>query len=279
MSNFRSCDYGYRGLGRSNESCEAPRVARPRCCYRGRSRGRLAGHRGLASSRELTGVETPFASGRGNPAGRLTSVGSTSYTYDNNGDLTARGSDSFSGDAADRLTSATVSSTTTTFAYNGDGLRDSLTTGGNTTTSTWDIAGGLPVELYDGTLSYVYGLGRISQIDGSGNTYYYLPDALGSTMAVVDSSGTVADIYNYDAFGAVRSFSALRPTPSPSPASRPTPPQASSTSAPVTTTRRRGHSSAATPCPASTASPMAAAIRSATWTRRGCATSSPLTTR
>jgi YD repeat-containing protein len=64
-------------------------------------------------------------------ADRLTLVdppgaGSTSYTFDDNGNLMSRGSDSFSWDAEDRLTSATVSSVTTTFAYNGDGLRDSL---------------------------------------------------------------------------------------------------------------------------------------------------------
>jgi YD repeat-containing protein len=48
-----------------------------------------------------------------------------SYTWDDNGDLTARGSDSFSWDYEDRMVSATVNSVTTTFAYRGDGLRDS----------------------------------------------------------------------------------------------------------------------------------------------------------
>jgi RHS repeat-associated protein len=47
----------------------------------------------------------------------------------------------------------------------------------------------------------------------SGNIYYYLPDALGSTMALVDSSGTVADSYNYDVFGAVRSSSGSQANP------------------------------------------------------------------
>jgi YD repeat-containing protein len=43
------------------------------------------------------------------------------YTWDDNGDLTARGSDSFSWDYEDRMVSATVNSVTTTFAYRGDG--------------------------------------------------------------------------------------------------------------------------------------------------------------
>ena len=48
-----------------------------------------------------------------------------SATWDDNGDLTDRGSDSFSGDYEDRMVEATVNSVTTTFAYRGDGLRDS----------------------------------------------------------------------------------------------------------------------------------------------------------
>jgi YD repeat-containing protein len=101
---------------------------------------------------------------------RLTAVGSTSYTHDDNGNLTAVGNDSFSWDAADRLTSATVSGTTTTFGYNGDGLRDSLTTGGNTTTFTWDINRSSAQVLDDGSFNYIYGIDRIAQVSGSTTT-------------------------------------------------------------------------------------------------------------
>ena len=44
-----------------------------------------------------------------------------SYAWDNNGNLTNRGSDTFAWDYEDRMTSATVNSATTTFAYRGDG--------------------------------------------------------------------------------------------------------------------------------------------------------------
>jgi RHS repeat-associated protein len=121
------------------------------------------------------------------------------YTWDDNGDLTARGSDSFSWDYEDRMVSATVSSVTTAFAYRGDGLRNSKTTGGNTTTFTWDVAGGLPVVLDDGN-QYLYGAGLVSQKQ-SGNWYYYLSDGLGSTMAIVDSSGNTQNTYTYDVYG------------------------------------------------------------------------------
>jgi RHS repeat-associated protein len=78
-------------------------------------------------------------------------------------------------------------------------LRDSRTVGGNTTTFTWDIAGGLPVVLGDGN-QYVYGAGLVSQKQG-GSWYYYLADGLRSTMAVVNASGTVQDSYTYDVYG------------------------------------------------------------------------------
>jgi RHS repeat-associated protein len=143
-------------------------------------------------------------------ADRLTSVLSPqssvlSYTWDDNGDLTARGSDSFSWDYEDRMVSATVNSVTTTFAYRGDGLRNSKTTGGNTTTFTWDVAAGLPVVLDDGN-QYLYGAGLVAQKQ-SGNWYYYLSDGLGSTMKTVDSSGNVVNAYEYDIYGAKTSSS------------------------------------------------------------------------
>ncbi len=96
------------------------------------------------------------------------------------------------------MTSATLAASTT-FACRGDGLRHSKTTGGNTTTFTWDVNTGLPVVLDDGN-QYVYGAGLESMVT-AGGTYYYLADGLGSTMAMVDTSGTVQKSYTYDVYG------------------------------------------------------------------------------
>ncbi|MCK6566006.1 MAG: hypothetical protein L6Q80_14850, partial [Dehalococcoidia bacterium] len=49
----------------------------------------------------------------------------------------------------------------------GDGLRDSRTVGGNTTTFTWDINAGLPEVLDDGN-RYVYGAGLESMVTPTG---------------------------------------------------------------------------------------------------------------
>jgi RHS repeat-associated protein len=86
----------------------------------------------------------------------------------------------------------------------------SRTTGGNTTSYTWDVAAGLPVILQDGTNTYVYGLGLISTYDGT-NMTYRLTDALGSTMALTDEDGDVVNDYEYDVFGALRDSSGSHP--------------------------------------------------------------------
>ncbi|MGE0598406.1 MAG: RHS repeat domain-containing protein [Dehalococcoidia bacterium] len=159
---------------------------------------------GNRTEMDVSGNATTYAY---DDADRITTVtppspaSAISYTWDDNGNLTDRGSDSFDWDYEDRMVSATVNSVTTTFAYRGDGLRDSRTVGMTTTTFTWDIAGGLPVVLDDGN-QYVYGAG-LTAMKQSGNWYYYLADGLGSTMAVVDASGNSQKSYEYDVYGEV----------------------------------------------------------------------------
>jgi hypothetical protein len=75
----------------------------------------------------------------------------------------------------------------------------SRTAGGTTTSYVWDIGGSIPHVLDDST-QYVYAVGLVSRITGTG-TYYYLADGLGSTVAVVDGSGTTVASYSYDVFG------------------------------------------------------------------------------
>jgi len=64
--------------------------------------------------------------------------------------------------------------------------------------------------LDDGT-QYIYGAGLVSHITSSGS-FYYLADGLGSTMAMVDSTGAVVQTYDYDAFGSVRSSTGTQST-------------------------------------------------------------------
>ena len=73
-----------------------------------------------------------------------------------------------------------------------------------TTDYTLDIASGLTQVLGDGTNTYLYGLGRISQHTTT-NTDYYLADALGSVRQLTDGSGAVSLTKSYTPFGEVLS--------------------------------------------------------------------------
>ncbi|MGC1184680.1 MAG: RHS repeat-associated core domain-containing protein [Candidatus Dormiibacterota bacterium] len=112
--------------------------------------------------------------------------------------------------AANQLTSYQVGSgATTTYAYDGDGLRQSKTTGSSTTEFAWNDSDSLPLLLQEttgsATTSYVYGPTGLplEEVLPSGATYYYSQDDLGSTRVLTDSTGAVANTYTYDAYGNV----------------------------------------------------------------------------
>ena len=94
-----------------------------------------------------------------------------------------------------------------TFVYDGDGNRVAKTSGGVTTQYLVDDANptGLAQvaeEVVNGAVTrrYVYGLGRISQTQASGTSYYGY-DAHGDVRTLMNASSTVTDTYDYDAFG------------------------------------------------------------------------------
>jgi RHS repeat-associated protein len=131
-------------------------------------------------------------------------VGSTSYGYDDNGNMTSRGSDTFEYDHENRLIESVIGSTTSTSTYNGDGIRVSHTVGATTTNYLWDYNRSIPEMVNDGTNTYVYGAGTgpAMSVDGSGAESYYMGDGLGSKTDILDQSRTDNDTYSYDAFGA-----------------------------------------------------------------------------
>lgn len=148
-------------------------------------------------------------------ADQLTDLEGTSFDYDDNGNQTGRGSDTFEYDHENRLVESVIDSVTSTSVYNGDGLRMSHTVGQTTTSYIWDVASGLAVVLQDGTNTgacpepsrRVYGLDLISATDGQGDQTYFLYDGLGSTTDLTDDEGDVVDGYTYDVFGPIRSQS------------------------------------------------------------------------
>ena len=142
-------------------------------------------------------------------------TGATTYVYGANGTLTsvipATGSASaLSYNGANELTTFEVGSgPTTSYAYDGNGLRQSKTTGSATTQFTWNDSGALPVLLQEtsgfSVTSYIYGPTGLplAEILPGGSTYYYSQDNLGSTRVLTDSAGAIANTDTYDPYGNV----------------------------------------------------------------------------
>lgn len=155
-----------------------------------------------------TGSRTATFSTTGSFAGALLALQpvQSSYTYDGLGDrrtiTTSAGTTTLAYDQLGRMTAYG----STTYAYNGDGLRTSKKTGNKTEAFTWGLSyqGPVPPVLVDGSTSYVYGPDGLplEQINGT-TVLYYFHDQLGSTRALTSSTGSVSATYTYKAYGGV----------------------------------------------------------------------------
>lgn len=126
------------------------------------------------------------------------SAGGTAITVDANGNLVAKGADTFAFDQANRLTTATVAGATETYAYDGDGTRFTRQVGANPATRyVSDIGLGLPTTIDDGTRKYVYGMGLAYVVTGTSIEVYHT-DRLGSVRALTNGSGSVTATYRTD---------------------------------------------------------------------------------
>jgi len=146
------------------------------------------------------GSPNPTAYGYDNEGERTTTtppadvaVAPTGYGYDQADDLVS----------ASRAASGSSPAITDSYAYNGDGLRQSETTASGTSQLTWDVSGSLPLLAQDGSTSFIYGPDGLpaEQIDGSGNVLYYHHDQQGSTRALTDAYGNVVGTFSYDPYG------------------------------------------------------------------------------
>ncbi len=132
-----------------------------------------------------------------------TSVGGTSLSYDNSGNLTARGSVSYEWDYRNRLISSETGSTIT-YGYDHTTERVFKATGSATTTYANDLF------TTDGTTvtKHIYAGGElVATVETSGattTTHYSHADHLGSTNVVTDTAGDVVQTLDYYPYGAKR---------------------------------------------------------------------------
>src|SRR5262249_4505646 len=119
--------------------------------------------------------------------GSLTGDGANTYTWNARNQLTTimgGGSPSFTYDAFARRHSKQVSGASTTFLYDGVNYVQELS--GSTVVA--NLLGGLSVD------------DQFTRTDAAG-ARSYIKDALGSSIALADDSGTVQTEYTYAAFG------------------------------------------------------------------------------
>lgn len=138
-----------------------------------------------------------------NAANQMTQRGSATLTYDLNGNLTSDGTNTYTWDARNQLTSLSGPGLTASFLYDGMGRRIRKTVNGSAidylydgATAVQEISGGVPVaNLLTGGMDATF-----SRTDANG-TRTFLPDGLGSTLALLDASGTTQAQYTYEPFG------------------------------------------------------------------------------
>ena len=133
---------------------------------------------------------------------------STNLVYDNNGNLTsftdASGTTTYTWNARNQLTAISGPSLSVSFVYDGLGRRTSKTIN-SSTTGFWYDGGDVLAELSGSTPTATYI--RSLSIDEpfirkqSSGDEYYQTDALGSTLALTDGSGTSGTTYTQEPFG------------------------------------------------------------------------------
>lgn len=136
---------------------------------------------------------------------RQSQFDATTLSYNPNGELLSDGHNTYTWDVRHRLTqiSGTVSAT---FAYDAFNRRVSKTVGGVSTTYLYD--GDNPVQETTGSTVHTLltGLGideRYARDDAAYGRTYFLTDALGSTLALTDTTGALKQTYAYEPYGEV----------------------------------------------------------------------------
>jgi RHS repeat-associated protein len=157
-----------------------------------------------------------------NAANQQLTFGDKTLTYDNNGNVNTisdpNGTANYNWNARNKLNTVSGPGLNTSFVYDGMGRREKKTINGNLTEFLYD--GVNPVQETSGAtvlanILTATGIDEfLSRTDiSAGTTGHFLSDALGSTIALTDSAGTVQTEYTYQPFGEDSFVGAPSPNP------------------------------------------------------------------
>ncbi|MBK9307386.1 MAG: RHS repeat-associated core domain-containing protein [Nitrospira sp.] len=155
-----------------------------------------------------TNLPPALTSATYNANNQQTAFGTTTETYDLNGNLAtsteAGVTTTYTWNARNQLTGISRTGLTASLTYDSFGRRTGKTINGTTTNFLYDVLN--PVQEKNGgtvTANLLTGLGInefFTRTDSVG-VRALLPDALGSTVALADSSGVLQTQYTYEPFG------------------------------------------------------------------------------
>ena len=132
---------------------------------------------------------------------QLTSYNGQTITYDNMGNPTSYRGYTF-GWRGKQLTSASNGTNSLTFEYNEDGLRQSKTC--NNITTDYYYNGSVLIGMQRGQTKYLFSYdaaGNVVSVKHGDDEYYYLRNAQGDIVKLIDASGATVVEYTYDTWG------------------------------------------------------------------------------
>ncbi|MBL7749358.1 MAG: RHS repeat-associated core domain-containing protein [Chitinophagaceae bacterium] len=165
---------------------------------------------GNRTAANLNGAATTYAV---NNLNQLTGVNSTSFSFDDRGNLTYDGTFYKTYDAENRLVKDSSSpASVVTYGYDASNRRITKTINGNTLKYTY--SGASQIEERNSSnvlLNRTVFTGFLSPVmnEKSGNKFYYHPNELGSVEAISNNSGRLLESYRYDVYGKMTRYDSL----------------------------------------------------------------------
>jgi RHS repeat-associated protein len=156
----------------------------------------------VAGTMARTNLPSALTSASYDAANQIATWGGVAFTYDLNGNLISDGVNSYTWNTRNQL-SALSGGVSATFQYDGVGRRRGKTVGGTTTMFLYDQVNFVQEQTGGATANLLTGL----HVDESfartdtGGTSTLLADALGSTVALADTSGAVQTQFTFEPFG------------------------------------------------------------------------------
>jgi RHS repeat-associated protein len=165
---------------------------------------------GNRTAANLNGVATTYGK---NNMNQTTGVNSTSFTFDNRGNITFDGLFYKTYDAENRLKKDSSSpSSVLTYAYDAIGRRIAKTINGNTLKYTYSGAAQIEERSSSNILLnrtvFTNFLNPVMN-EKAGSRYYYHQNELGSVEAITNNSGRLVESYRYDVYGKPTRYDSL----------------------------------------------------------------------